>query len=570
MNSAELSNEKIKELIFYGLKENGIDVESVRPFKIKRVIHKYIEFCNIFRASYVDGELDTFKRAACLLGAINRVNFSKDKRINASIALDTAYKMCEKPYWNVGENNDIPKKLEEVNFKECFKEDMDTYNQSKNMLIDALVYEKGEPIVYYRNLELFYQVALQSKHDQLNHKSNGKTTTVVKTELTEEEKMMLANLGKFNEEYISPAAEEMANYFTSLANINLNIKVDNFIDWYSKNMLVEDYTDNIKHHKQNDMRNFIEKMAVWYELRYPDYEINRLMPCSSQEEIEVNDVMFNSNKYINDIFDENEAIRILDWAEFYNAKTFINSLPLDERFLLGKAKYQNIVYLAPQKTTAHLHLTSKGCVYDAEYIGKYTKFSVDGNELKGMHVKDVVKLLKEKGISLPSDNELEETINYVEKWNYQREEMLNCVMYRIIERGGNKIGPRRGFLFAKEFGRNINIPMMYGVDYSDPGLRSFIIEYLKAGGSKDLECYVGYFTRTNKNEKMETVSVQDMMKNVHHNCVTKYTPEETELYQRIANAISNQVDPKEVKKEEVKQLRLQRRLDKSRRQSKHN
>ena len=57
--------------------------------------------------------------------------------------------------------------------------------------------------------------------------------------------------------------------------------------------------------------------------------------------------------------------------------------------------------------------------------------------------------------------------------------MLDAVMYRIIERGGNRMGPRRGFLFAKEFGRNIDIPMMYGVDYSDPGLRSFIIEYIK-------------------------------------------------------------------------------------------
>ena len=84
------------------------------------------------------------------------------------------------------------------------------------------------------------------------------------------------------------------------------------------------YTDIGEFHKPNDMRNFIEKMAVWYELRYPDYEINRLMPGSSQEAIEINDVMFNSNKYINELFDENADVRALDWDEFYNAKAFIN------------------------------------------------------------------------------------------------------------------------------------------------------------------------------------------------------------------------------------------------------
>lgn len=126
-----------------------------------------MEFCDVFQGSYVIGELDTFKRVACLLVAINRVNLSKDKRINASIALDTAYKMCEKPYWNVGENFDVPKKIEEVNFKECFEKDMYTYNHSKNMLIDSLVYENGEPISYYLNLELFYRVAVELKKDQL-------------------------------------------------------------------------------------------------------------------------------------------------------------------------------------------------------------------------------------------------------------------------------------------------------------------------------------------------------------------------------------------------------------------
>ena len=391
----------------------------------------------------------------------------------------------------------------------------------------------------------------------------SRRTTINIDDITEEEKKLLEDIKKFRETDVAPGFKIMEEKFTDIRNVLLDTKVDDYIKWNFENMIKGKYTDIGEYWVPIELRNFIEKMAVWYELRYPDYEINRLMPGSSQEGIKINDVMFNSNKYINDLFDENADVRALDWDEFYNAKAFINSLSWDERYLFGRPRYRDLVYIDSHRRSAHLHLTSKGFVELAEEIGSYTNFKVKDEELKGMHVKDVVKLLKEKGISLPSGNELEETIKNVENWNYQKEEMLNCVMYRIIERGGNRMGPRRAFLFAKEFGRNIDIPMMYGVDYSDPGLRSFIIEYIKAGGSKDLVCYIGYFSRASQSEKMDTVSVGEMLRTRHNDCVTKYTPEETALHQRMVNALASQVDQEEVRKEEVKQLRLQRRLEKS-------
>lgn len=145
----------------------------------------------------------------------------------------------------------------------------------------------------------------------------------------------------------------------------------------------------------------------------------------------------------------------------------------------------------------------------------------------------------------------------------EKEGLLDSVMYRIIERGGNRIGPRRAFLFAKEFGRNIDIPMMYAIDRSDPGLRLFINEYIKNGGSKDLLCYIDYFHSVLVDKKVDTISIQDLILTQNNDAATFYTPEETELHQRLVNALSSQVNYEEVRKEQVKQLRLQRKIEKS-------
>lgn len=346
--------------------------------------------------------------------------------------------------------------------------------------------------------------------------------------------------------------------------IDLDARVDEFIDWYFKNMVKGNYTDIREYHAPREMRDLIEKIAVWYELRYPSYEINRLMPGSGQEQINVNDVMFKNNPYVNELLDENSDAKELDWNDFYNTNVFMKSLPWEERCYFTKPRYRNIVYLNPNSRVAHLHLTKNGFVEMAEDVTGYTESVIKDEELTGLNVRDVVELFQEKGIELPENNELEKTINEANKWIQQKEGILDCAMYRIIERGGNRIGPRRAFLFAKEFGRNIDIPMMYAVDRSDPGLRLFMNEYIKSGGSKDLECYVGYFSRASKKEKLDTVTIQDLILTLWNGAATFYTPEEDELHQRLVNAIASQVDQEVVKQEEVKRLRLERKLEKSR------
>lgn len=233
-----------------------------------------------------------------------------------------------------------------------------------------------------------------------------------------------------------------------------NYKVDQFIKWYTDNMADTSIGEN---NSPIEMRSFIEKMAVWYELRYPDYEIKELIPFERED----GKVISIQNSYINELFDENEHIHSMYWDEFNNVKYFIRSLPWEERLYFLKAEYKNIVYWSPQKKNGlpYLRLSKDGYVRKSEFMECVVP-CISDKEIKGKHIKEVVKILKEKSIIIPENNEFEKEINNYEKLFYFKEEMLNCVMYRIIKRGGNIIGPRRGYLFAKQFKRNINIPII--------------------------------------------------------------------------------------------------------------
>lgn len=167
MESADLSKDELTDIIIDAIKENS-QVKNLFPNfqdELGHVITNYMIYCLQFKRDFVNGELDTFKRAACLLVAINKSRIVMEKDVRAAIAVDAALKMCEKPYWNVGEHFDEPKKLEEVDFKRDFSKNMEIYNTSRDMLIAALIYEEaGSYLNYYMNLELFYQLALLLKN----------------------------------------------------------------------------------------------------------------------------------------------------------------------------------------------------------------------------------------------------------------------------------------------------------------------------------------------------------------------------------------------------------------------
>lgn len=390
---------------------------------------------------------------------------------------------------------------------------------------------------------------------------------------TEEEKKMLMDFKQFREGTISPAAKSLSNFIQqeSSHQIDLDDKVDEFIDWYANNMVKGHYTDISKYHMPRDLRNFIEKMAVWYELRYPDYEVNRIMNCCSQEQKNIDAEMFINNPMTSEMingFDNlwskwsKRVLNSMHWEEFYNAKAFINSLPSYEKHYLSKAKYNYYTRLfIDDYRDIKFYLTSNGFIekihetYLAPINGKY----LDSNELIGMNIKDAIVILKENYNC--TEKQLKDIIKEISEYENQKlfkEELLNCVMYRIIERGGTRIGSRRAFLFAQEFNRNIDIPMIYGVDSSD---REFMNLYLKAGGSKELVCFTNYGCRASKKEKLKTATIQELI--LITNKPNLYTPEEDELHQRLVNILTSQIDQDVVRQEEVKKLRIERSLKRS-------
>lgn len=318
--------------------------------------------------------------------------------------------------------------------------------------------------------------------------------------------------------------ERDTNYNSEEKLIDLDKKIDRFIEWYSENIVKDAYINEKSMVKK--LENFIEKMAVWYEFKYPDY----IFECPDYKVEQIN--------------------------EDYNIRSFINLLSDEEKKFLARPRYVNEIDLEIKNMSLSLNLSSKGRIMSYYYCA-HTKNPLNGIKLVGMLVEDAISVLKENDMYLVNDisnNKLELAIQKYKNEVYQKEELLNCVMYKIIERGGNIVGPRRAFLFAKEFGRDIDIPMKYGVDYSDFYLKDFINEYIKAGGSKDLVCYVSYFLQKDNCEKINTVTIQELIKKL------ECTLEEKELYQRLINALAIKSDLNTEKKDNAKQLKKQKKL----------
>ena len=328
--------------------------------------------------------------------------------------------------------------------------------------------------------------------------------------------------------------------------ILLDDLVNEFIIWYNVNMVEKKYTEVYEYFEPKRMRDTIEKMAVWFELKYSNEDVNKIMNPNNKRGLCSNDIMFKYNPYVKETVGEDSNITSFEWNKFFNYTSFLRGLSWEEKCFLVQNNYPDIIYLIKNTAfrNAHFHLDSKGIIIIADDVE--TIITKDDKVLYselfvGKHIKTAYEMLKEYECKIDY-SEIEIAIKNYENREYLKEEFLNCVMYRIIERGGNRIGPKRGLLFAKEFKRNIDIPMKYGIDMSDPNLRYFINEYLKLEGNKSLKCYRNYFNRKDDNSKFDIISLSDILK------FTKYTDEEHILHEKLATSLNTAAKVKKLVK----------------------
>lgn len=330
--------------------------------------------------------------------------------------------------------------------------------------------------------------------------------------------------------------------------VELDKRIDAFLEWYLDNRLKGKVTGLGEKQGVQLLRNLIEKMAVWYELRFPDYDVSTILLHGQDALLSAGEHIFSNNAYVRNVFGEDTLFQSIDWHHFYNFGAFLATLSPEEQSLFKVPCYRKEVYLDRDQKWL-LSVNSEGIVEDISDIKIYDPVFIGGKEwikpfFVGKHLSEVESIAKQQNIPLTDNNEIADTLEAYQKDAYFYQELLSAVMYRIIERGGVRMGGKRGLLFALEFNTNKDIPIRYGLDVTDPEIRSFINVYLMNGGAANLLCYTNYASRVTKREKLNIASLRDILKYIPHNAVEQYTPEEVSEQQKLVdylNCILSQV-----------------------------
>ncbi len=238
-----------------------------------------------------------------------------------------------------------------------------------------------------------------------------------------------------------------------------NDKINEFIKWYKQNEVKEILysvdKDNYKNFENIDkLKDFIDLVAIWFELIVND------------------DLVYHS------------IIRN-NFEKLYNVVSTSYNKHLKNKYLLIRPKYKEM-FFDSDKLEYSFDVDEFGKVQSIGGIKDYSKYI-------NKPIKDVIIDMKKNNKNI-SFNKIIQKIKYYEIKNEQVDRLLDTVIYRIMERGENNlsdksIGPKRAYLFAKLFERDISIPLKHGINLDDYYLIDFIYSYLINNGNPDIYYY---------------------------------------------------------------------------------
>lgn len=306
--------------------------------------------------------------------------------------------------------------------------------------------------------------------------------------------------------------KEYEKYLKSVFHVNtedsiiLEDRIEYILDEYRK--FYNTYTSkDMTYQYVKDVRNFIDKLAIFYEIQFSDDKIQEMMD-EDFDFININEELENKTK--------EELDRILSHVE---------------KMLISKPVYPSLTYLKNDKGS-HLHLDQNGYIYGADIY----EDNIDPKDFDGLHINEAIKLFIEKGIRLPDNSEVIESATRTDYLFELREKLLNAVYYKIIERGNDIYGVRRALIFANNYIRNIDTAMQYGYSYSDKDFGKLIDGYTDIGGTLDLNCYINYTRRKNKYDSLHMLPLK-LIKQYHFpdESMDKEKNEEEITLKRIPN-----------------------------------
>ena len=329
-------------------------------------------------------------------------------------------------------------------------------------------------------------------------------------------------------------------------------KIENFLTDYRRS-----FTDNIEcaDIRVTEMKNFIEKMTIIYEIIYPDIAFFQAKEGEFVDNTIVSQIMFPKNtNQVSSIDETNKELKI---------RQMIKLLSDEERSLLRKARYNEEINLVSNNIWNpwdRVRLTKRGFVEQA-YLNKKSSALKD-EKLKGYHIKEVVEKLKAKDITEKAYIELIDEIKRVDKLNKQRDEMLECIMFRIMERGNDFLGARRALIFANDFKTNLDEPLAYEINGTTEefDIAAFLKQYREFGGNiehaktllfSDKSLYQWCYEDKDDLELAENLKTSEEKALEHH------------LKERLVSTLYQTIDQEKLKKEKVKQLRIERKLNKN-------